>query len=399
VKRCNRVNTRRPPTTAAGRPPRRYRSAGMLTALPAMAVAAVLLMGCQQAPQSDDSTADAPPRERPGHLVTTVVTERAPVSTQHERPGTLRLRRLVRLYAEEEGRIEALDVFEGDQVARDQLLVRLEDDVLRAELDKARATLAQERLDLKRFEDLAKRNAASQDDLAQARTALALAEADLKLLEIRLADTRITAPFGGIITERLAEPGDFVTKNTQLLTLADPASLVAEVYVSELVLPYISVGDPARIRIDALGGRLFDGEILRIHPTLSEANRQAKVEIRFEAIPEGARAGQFVRAQLATAAVARLLVPFRALRQDRDGQFVWVMDAAGEAARRPVRTGMRIADQVDILDGLEAGARVVTRGFLGIAEGKPLTRVDDDPGQAMATPDATSARVEMSTDA
>jgi RND family efflux transporter MFP subunit len=315
------------------------------------------------------------------------------VSTQHERPGTLRLRRLVRLHAQEEGRIEQLEVFEGDRVDRGDLLVRLDDEVLRAELDKARATLAQERLDLKRFQDLAQRNAASQDELAQARTAVALAESDLTLLEIRLANTRIAAPFAGVITERLAEPGDFVTKNTHLLTLADPASLVAEVYVSELVLPHIAVGEPARIRIDALGGQLFDGGILRIHPTLSEANRQARVEIRFDQIPDGARAGQFVRAELATAAVARLLVPFRALRQDRDGQFVWVIDTDGKAARRAVRTGIRIAEQVELLDGVAPGERVITRGFLGLAEGKRVERVDDD-GPSIATPDATPEPVD-----
>ncbi len=372
---------------------RSHRARPVLRAAALACAAALFSAGCQQA--GDDTATGAAPRpERRGHLVTTVVTERAPVSTQHERPGTLRLRRVVRLYAEEEGRIEQLDVFEGDRVEPSELLVRLEDDVLRAELDKARATLAQERLDLKRFQDLAARNAASQDDLAQARTALALAEADLKLLELRLADTRITAPFAGIVTQRFAEPGDFVTKNTQLLTLADPGSLVAEIYVSELVLPHISAGDPARIRIDALGGERFAGEILRIHPTLSEANRQARVEIRFDAIPAGARAGQFVRAELATAAVARLLVPFRALRQDRDGQFVWVMDEDGQAARRPVRTGLRIADQVEILHGIDAGARVITRGFLGIAEGEKLTRVDDDEGPSLATPDATSEAVD-----
>jgi RND family efflux transporter MFP subunit len=354
----------------------------------------LLLAGCQPAQDDTDSARNDEPKAKPrGHLVTTFLTERAPVSTQHERPGTLRLRRLVRLHSQEEGRIVELDVFEGDRVPRDALLARLDDAVLRAELDKTRATLAQERLDLKRFQNLAERNAASQDDLAQARTAVALAEADLRLLEIRLANTRIAAPFAGVITERLAEPGDFISKNTHLLTLADPASLVAEVYASELVLPHIAVGDPARIRIDALGGRLFDGEILRIHPTLSEANRQARVEIRFDAVPDGARAGQFVRAELATAAVARLLVPFRALRQDRAGQFVWVIDDAGKAARQPVRTGIRIADRVEILDGLEPGRRVITRGFLGLAEGKRLERVDDE-GPAIATPETASEQLD-----
>ncbi len=353
----------------------------------------LLLTGCQEAQQETDATAEGPRPQSSGHLVTSVVAERAPVSTQHERPGTLRLRRLVRLHAQEEGRIQALDVFEGDRVSAGDLLVRLDDAVLRAELEKTRATLAQKQLDLKRFQDLAERNAASQDDLAQARTALALAEADLTLLELRLADTRISAPFAGVITQRMAEPGDFVTKNTHLLTLADPASLVAAVSVSELVLPHIAEGDPARIRIDALGGQRFAGEILRIHPTLSEANRQAKVEIRFEAIPEGARAGQFVRAELDTAAVTRLLVPFRALQQDRDGQFVWVIES-GKAARRPVDIGMRIADQVEVLKGLDSGARVVTRGFLGLAEDKQVERVDDDARPSIAAPDTAPEQVQ-----
>jgi RND family efflux transporter MFP subunit len=348
------------------------------------------LAGCQ--PAGEETATQQQRGESRGHLVTTFVTERAPVSTQHERPGTLRLRRLVRLHAREEGRVQQLDVFEGDAIADGELLVRLDDVLLRAELDKARATLAQERIDLERFQDLAKRNAASQDDLAQARTAVALAEADLRLLETRLDYTRITAPFAGVIIERRVEPGDFVAKNTHLLTLADPASLVAQVYVSELVLPFVQVGDSARIRIDALGGQRFDGEILRIHPTLSEANRQAEVEIRFDRIPAGARAGQFVRAELDTAAVARLLVPFRALRQDRDGQMVWVIDD-GKAVRRTVRTGIRIADQVEILDGVEAGERVITRGFLGLAEGKRVEPVDDE-GPSIATPDAMPEQVD-----
>jgi RND family efflux transporter MFP subunit len=376
------------PTDARAAEPRRKRCCrGLLS--PALACAALLLLaGCQQQPGNGTaSDEDAPATPRRGHLVTTFLTAREPVSTQHERPGTLRFRRLVRLHAQEEGGIRQLDVFEGDRVTEGQLLVRIEDEVLRAELDKTRATLDQERLDLKRFQDLAARNAASQDDLAQARTAVALAEADLKLLDIRLDDTRITAPFAGIVTERLAEPGDFVTKSTHLLTVADPASLVAEAYVSELLLPHIAEGEPARIRIDALGGELFDARILRIHPTLSETNRQARVELRFERIPDGARAGQFVRAELSTAAVARLLVPFRALRQDRDGQFVWVI-------RESVRTGLRIADQVEILDGLEPGQRIITRGFLGLAEGTAVERVDDDAGPSLATPEASAERLD-----
>jgi RND family efflux transporter MFP subunit len=338
-----------------------------------------LSFGCSQHP--DESTpggGDEPgrSREQTAHLVTVITAERAPVALRYERPGSLRLRRLVRLHSQEEGRILELDVFEGDRVEQGQVLLRLEDDLLRAELDAARATGAQKRLDLKRLEALAGRGGASDDEIAQAQTAVAVADAEIQVLETRLAFTRISAPFNGIVTARLAEPGDFVAKNTHLLSVADPDSLVAETLVSELVLPQLAVGDAAQIRIDALGGRTLPGHILRIHPTLSETGRQAKVELAFEQIPEGARAGQFVRIGFSSRDMERLMVPFRSLRQERSGPFLWVIDTEGQAQRQPVETGVRIADQIEVLAGLEPGTRVITRGFLGLAAGDPVQVIE-----------------------
>ena len=362
----------------------------------------ILLVGCEETPsgsttESDETTASSqetttassqktttneaspkPASPSTAHLVTAITAERASVSIQYERPGSLRLRRLVRLYSQEEGRILALEVFEGDQVEQGQTLVRLEDDLLRAELDAARATSAQKRLDRQRLEALAGRGGASDDELAQARTAVTVAEAQVRVLETRLGFTEISAPFAGIVTARLAEPGDFVAKHTHLLSVADPQSLMAEVLVSELVLPQLAEGDAVQIRIDALGGRTFPGTILRIHPTLSESGRQAKVEVAFAQIPEGARAGQFVRLRFSSRGLARLMVPFRSIRQERAGPFLWIIDAEGKAARQAVETGLRITDQVEILAGLEPGTPVITRGFLGLAAGDEVRVVETD---------------------
>ena len=331
------------------------------------------LAGCGE---TDDVRNPGNKRPISQHLVTVVTAEQGPVATHHERPGSLRFRRLVRIHSQEEGRITELGVFEGDSVVEGAPLVQLEDDLLRAQLDKTRATKKQKELDLERQEGLRKKRAASEDELAQARTALAIAEAEERLLETRLAFTRIHAPFAGVITARRVEPGDFVTKNSHLLTLADPGSLVAEIYASELVLPQVNLGDPVSLRIDALGAALFEGKVLRIHPALAPNSRQAIVEVAMDPIPDGARAGQFVRATLSTASVDRLLMPFRAVRRDRDGEFLWILNETGKAARRPVRTGLRITDRIEILDGLAPGERVVTRGFLGLAEGKDVQLVE-----------------------
>jgi len=338
--------------------------------------AILLLAGCGT---DEDSASTRKKRSPADHLVTVFTAERVPAAAHHERPGSLRFRRLVRIHSQEEGRITELGVFEGDLVAQGDLLARLEDDLLRAQLDKAQATTEQKELDLQRLEGLRSRRAVSEDELAQARTALTVARAEERLLETRLAFTRIRAPFAGVITERLVEPGDFVAKNSHLLTLADPDSLVAEVYASELVLPELQSGGPVDLRIDALGSQPIEGKILRIHPALDQNSRQAIVEVAMDPIPDGARAGQFVRATLSTALTDRLMIPFRAVRRDRSGEFLWLLTEGGKVRRRPVRTGLRITDRIEILDGLQPGERVVTRGFLGLAEGKRVKVVESNP--------------------
>jgi RND family efflux transporter MFP subunit len=338
-----------------------------------LAVAA--LLGCTE-PQGPGDVA-GPSRPAVEHLVAVIAVEPASTVTRVERPGSLRHRRQVRIFSQEEGRITALDLFEGDPVRAGQVLVALDDTLLKAELDRDRATLAQAELDVQRLEDLVGKRAASDAELSQARTSAAVASADLRLLETRLGFTRLSAPFDGVVTERLVEPGDFVGKNTHLLTIADPRSLVAEVFASELILPRVHVGDPARLRIDALGTAVFPARVLRVHPQLEQNSRQGIVELTLDEIPPGAKSGQFVRVTLETAAVERLLIPFRALRRDRDGDMVWVVSEAGTVERRGVRSGLQIADQIEILDGLSTGERIVTRGFLGLSEGKSVRVVPE----------------------
>ncbi|WP_241087454.1 efflux RND transporter periplasmic adaptor subunit [Candidatus Vondammii sp. HM_W22] len=296
----------------------------------------LLLSGCSEKP-----TAGPSGKKRSGteHLVEMVVVSPEQVSSAHERTGSLRARRIVRIHNQEEGRITSIPFFEGDAIASGDTLVRLEDAMLRAQLDKARATTRQAQLDLKRIGDLVKKRVASDDEQARARTALDVAKAEQKLLDIRLSYTRITAPFSGVISERNMEPGDLAPKNSHRLTLTDPDSLVTEIHVSELLLPHLKRGDPVTVGIDALGNLPVSGKIQRIHPELDQATRQGVVEIALTHIPEGAKAGQFVRITFKTAQVERILLPFAAVRRDRDGEFVYRLNEKRQALRTPVRSG------------------------------------------------------------
>lgn len=307
-------------------------------------------------------------------LVEVVEIQTADTRISHERTGSLNYRRQVRVYNQEEGRITALPWYEGDKVSEGDELLRLDDSLIRAELDKAEAEVRQAQQDLKRIDDLVARKAASRDEQARARTALDVAQAEASLQRTRLAHTRINAPFAGVITERLAESGDVAPRHTHLLTLVDPSSLYTEVKASDLLLPHLKVGDPVTVRIDALGRQDHTGSILRIHPVIDRVTRLGIVEVVLDPVPPGARAGQFARVTLTSAAVPRLMVPFTALRRDRDGEYVFVMEN-GKAHRVAVRSGLRMADRIELLSGVEPGQKVIVRGFLGLTEGKPVKPV------------------------
>lgn len=304
--------------------------------------------------------------------VTISTVNSTPLAQPLVRTGTLRARRSVRLHSQEEGRVEALPVFAGDAVKAGALLVRLDDRLLRAELNKAEATRQQAAQDYQRLQRLVSRKLISEDELLRAKTALRVAEAEESLLKARVGYATITAPFDGIISERRVEPGDAVPKFAHLLTLIDPQSLYTEVAVSELVLPTLEIGAAVPVRIDALGSAQLAGRIERIHPTIDAGTRQGVVEIALTSVPAGAHAGQLCRVYLPGELQERRTIPLIALRNDTEGEYVYTVDSNAKARRTRVTSGMSLGDRIEILDGLNEGDQVITRGFINLAAGKPV---------------------------
>ncbi len=334
-----------------------------------------LLLACAR---EENEQRPAPRPSAKAHLIEIATAEAKTLGRSSVHTGTIRARRSLRVFTQEEGRITNLPHYEGDLVAEDGLLLSLDDALLRAQLDKATATRHQAELDLKRLEGLNRKKLVSEDELARARTALEVAHAEESVLRTRLSYTVERAPFAGVVQERLAEPGDVVSKYTHVLTLTDPASLVIELGVSELVLPRLQVGDPVQVRIDALGAQSFPGRILRMHPSLDPRTRQGTLEVALTPIPAKATAGQFCRVTVRPSGTKRLLIPFTALRRDRQGEFVFRLDPDRRATRVPVRSGDKFAGRVEILEGLGDGDHVVVRGFLGLRDGMVVKVVARD---------------------
>jgi len=328
-----------------------------------------LLVGVVSLSACSDTPPEKPKSQKKQHFVEAYVVKRQNLAVSNNRSGSLRARREVKIINQEEGRITRLPYFEGDRVRKGQVVAQLDDELLVAQLGRVQATLHKAELDAKRVRGLVKRKLSSEDELARVETELEVAQADQRVLQTRIGYSRISSPIDGVVTQRLSEPGNFAERFTHILTIADPASLITEVSVSGMILASLKLGEQAEVRIDALGDTTYVGHVTRIHPSLDPVTRQGIVEVELKPVPTGALPGQLCLVTFSTEIRQRLSIPFRAIRRDRDSEFVYVIDDKDEVTQRKIRSGQRIGEQVEIIDGLNENDRVVSKGFLGLQAG------------------------------
>ena len=319
---------------------------------------------------SEDAT-QAKKRPQTDHLVEIAPASIKHISVEKTLAGTLEALRSVQIYNQEEGLLATLPFYEGDVIEKDAILATLDDALIKADLNKAKAAFKQTKLDLKRLKNLSSRKLASDDEIAKAQTALDIAQAELNRQTTKMAHMTIKAPFGGIISKRMVEPGDVIPVYTHMLTLIDTNSLKAKIYISELLLPLIQQNDEVDIKIDALGDHKFTGKVIRTHPTIDPNTRRGIIEIELSPIPDGALPGQLCRVTLNTKAAPRLMIPFDAVRHDNDGAYIYVIDE-NKAKRVNVRTGLQNNEEIEILEGIHENTNVVTRGFFGLNNNKQV---------------------------
>lgn len=331
----------------------------------------VLLTAC-----GDDKKLRGKNKAKP---VEVVVVSRQPVKVNRIISGTLESIQHVQIFNEEAGRIKQIHFFEGDSVEQGALLLELDGSLIEAELDKARASLNQARLDLKRLKRLVPQNLASEDQLARAQTAREQTQAEVKLLETRFKHTRIRAPFAGKISARLKEPGDVVPLHSHILSLINPHALKAKLYVSGLLLSHLQKAAEVKLRIDALGDTLFPASILRVHPVVDPVSRQGIVEVQLDPVPAGALPGQLCRLYLATETTPLRTIPLAALRHDAQGEYVYRVDQQLQSRYTRVKTGLQLNNQVEILEGLATGDKIIVKGIVGLRDGSKIKIANADP--------------------
>lgn len=294
--------------------------------------------------------------------------------------------------AKVDGRVNALNVNEGDLVKAGAVLASLDTNELAAQvlqaqgnLTVAQSNLEQAELDYERYRILADKGAISAQMLDSARTKRDLsvgqvraAEGSLALVQEKLNNANVVAPRDGVVTKRHLQAGAFTRSGSAIVTVADVSSLLAKATVGEAQIGDLTVGTAVKVTVDALGGQEFTGTVARISPMAVLPARTFTAEIAIPNEKGMLRAGMFAKVEL-TARVHNnaLAVPENALVMREDQKTVFVVTADNKVQQRVIKAGYIGGGWAEVLDGLTDGETIVVDGQNKVKDGAAVTPVKD----------------------
>jgi len=293
--------------------------------------------------------------------------------------GTLASNEAVMVVAEIPGRIDKISFQEGKTINQGQLLIKLDDSVLKAEFDRAEAGRALSEKNYQRSAALLKDNAISEIERDEAYAKWQLDEATTRLAKAQLAKTVIKAPFSGTLGLRNVSVGDYIQPGQPLVNLEDVTQLKVNFSVPEKYSALVKGGQKFTLTTDAQGERVFAGEVYAINPLVEEKSRSLVLRGKIDNKDGLLRPGQFAQVKLVLNTRAdSIFIPEQALIPQPATKMVFkVVD--GVAQMVPVRTGERRNGWVEVVDGLVAGDVVITGGHQKIGPGSPVHGMPADP--------------------
>jgi membrane fusion protein, multidrug efflux system len=346
--------------------------------MPSRVLVVLLLLSLAACKQNTTSEQGAAPPPRP---VEVTEVQLRPMAEILPLVGSVVANESLEIRPEITGQIATLHFSDGEEVAQGQLLLRLDDRELRAQLAEAGARLELAEQEWQRMGNLFAGQFVSQAEVDRSRAEQQRAVAEVERLRARLAKTELRAPFAGKVGARRVAPGATVTTDTIVTRLDDLKRVKLEFSVPEAYLRQVQTGAAVRI-IDpgSLGQSNTQGTVYFISPHLDRQSRAAQAKALVEQPPPHLKPGMFADLELLLREPQVLAVPEGAVLA-RGGETFLVTVRDGEqgkvAGLLPVRLGLRARGwvQVEAAEGeLQAGQQVVAAGVgvLPLFPGAPL---------------------------
>jgi membrane fusion protein, multidrug efflux system len=343
----------------------------------ALLLAAGLLGGCKPA-----AVSLAAPTSEPTLEVTTTNTFRGPIIRYVSLPGTIKAYQEATLYAKVAGYLKTIAVDKGDRVKEGAALAEIEAPELIADRAKSKAEVEVASIDYKRVSESQSKapDLVTAQTVDNARGRFEIAKANLERTETLLNYSKIVAPFAGIVTRRMVDPGAFIpaatsgssAQNAAILSLSDFSRVRVQVAVPEVEAALVKVGQPVKVIVEGLPGRSFEGKVSRFSYVLDENTRTMLVEAEMPNPYLDLRPGMYATVKIGVEQKGdSLLLPVEAVGTEKAGAFAYTL-ADNKVKKTRVQTGFNDGVNVEILSGLTPGQRVVVLGKRQLADGQAI---------------------------
>jgi Cu(I)/Ag(I) efflux system membrane fusion protein len=200
----------------------------------------------------------------------------------------------------------------------------------------------------------------------------------------------VSAPIGGYVIKKNIASGTYIQPGTELFEIADLANVwvLADVYESEIAR--VAEGQTAEVTVEAFPGQRFGGKVAFIYPTLNGETRTLRLRVELDNKDLKLRPGMYADVALRLSEARGVVIPFEALVDTGQHQYVFLAGPGGRFEPRRVRPGARSGDKLQILEGLAPGEIVVTTAnFMIDSESRLRAAIEGAP--AVVTPGAEPA--------
>lgn len=336
----------------------------------------------RKAPAQPEPKAKPQQRTAQPGIAVEAATAVATTSTEDLRAiGTLQSDESVQMSAEIAGRVTEIALSEGAPIEAGDILIKLDDALAIAEVDDAQARYNLAQGNLGRANSLAKSGNVTERARDEASTNAETARAALELAKVRLSKHVIRAPFSGVAGIRKVSPGAYITAGQAIVNLEKIDTLKIDFKLPELFLAQVKTGQTIEISVDALPDRTFSGTIYAIDPHLDVNGRALNIRAKLENPEFVLRPGLFSRIRVKGQTKRNVLVvPESAIVPRGQDKIIYRIEN-GQVREAKVTLGSRSNGLVEVLDGLDVDAKVVTAGQQKLKDGSHVEIVTSDaPG-------------------
>ena len=273
-------------------------------------------------------------------------------------------------------RIARINFTDGQYVPRGAVIAELVRSEQGANLNESQARLREAQLQLERLKQLQKQGFATKARVDQQQAAVDIARAQSAQATSQIDDRVIRAPFSGWLSLRRISPGTVVNAGTTVVTIVDHSKIKLDFTVPETYLPSLKAGLAISATASAFPGEQFRGTIATIDPLIDPVTRSATARAILPNPDLRLRPGMLMTVDVKSPARSALTVPELAVIGEGSGAFVWKVSGTNEAARVPIRAGVRRDGRVEVLAGLSEGDRIVSEGTVKIRGPGPISPVE-----------------------